>query len=83
MSHPDAFDPAPRGRWTGGSAVSILLGLALLMTISSPLLAQAPAPAPPAAPAPAVTRSLTLEYIIVVVMIGAALFAICRSSRRN
>ena len=81
MSHPDPFDPAPRGLWTGGSVIPTLLAAALLLALSSPLLAQAPAPAP--APAPVVTRSLTLEYIIVVVMIGAALFAVCRSSRRN
>ena len=83
MSHPDLFDPAPRGRWTGGSAVSTLLGLALLPALETSLVAQAPPPTPAPAPAPAVTRSLTLEYIIVVVMIGAALFAVCRSSRRN
>ena len=84
MSHPDPFDPAPRGRWTGGSTVVALTALAILLTLSSPLLAQVAAPAPNSLPTQTViTRSLTLEYIIVVVMIGAALFAVCRSSRRN
>ena len=83
MSHPDPFDPAPRGLWTGGSVLPALLAVALVLAFSSPLLAQLPAPAPAPAPAPVITRSLTLEYILVVVMIGAALFAVCRSSRRN
>jgi hypothetical protein len=86
LSHPDPFDPAPGGRWTGGSAALPLVGLAFLPALESSVAAQAPAPAPaaaPAAPPSVVTRSLTLEIIIVVVMIGAALFAVCRSSRRN
>lgn len=84
MSHPDPFDPAPRGRWTGGLAVSTLLGLVLLAAVASPLPAQTAAPAPTPTPTQTVlTRSLTMEYVIVVVMIGAAVFAVCRSSRRN
>ena len=55
---------------------------AIVLMLASPLVAQVPPPAP--APAPTViTRSLTLEWIIVTVMIGAVLFAVCRSSRRN
>jgi hypothetical protein len=82
LSHPDLFDPAPGGRWTGGSAVLPLLGAALLPALETAAAAQAPAPA--AAPPPTVvTRSLTLEIIIVVAMVAAALFAVCRSSRRN
>jgi hypothetical protein len=60
-----------------------LTAVALFLSFSSPLVAQLPAPAAPAPAAPIVTRSLTLEYIIVAVMIGAAVFAVCRSSRRN
>jgi hypothetical protein len=29
------------------------------------------------------SRSLTVEVILVVIMVGVALFAVCRSSRRN
>jgi hypothetical protein len=84
LSHPDPFDPVPRGRWTGGSTVATVKALTVLLILSSPLLAQVAAPAPNALPTQTViTRSLTLEIIIVVVMIGAALFAVCRSSRRN
>jgi hypothetical protein len=84
LSHPDPFDPVPRGRWTGQSTVAAVTALLVLLALSSPLLAQVAAPAPTPPPTQTViTRSLTLEIIIVVVMIGAALFAVCRSSRRN
>jgi hypothetical protein len=84
LSHPEPFDPAPRGLWTGGSVISTLLAAALLLALSSPVSAQVAAPAPTTPPTQtAITRSLTLEYIIVVAMIGAAVFAVCRSSRRN
>lgn len=50
---------------------------------SSVGFSQAPAPVAPA-PAPIIVgRSMTVETVIVVVMLGAALFAICRGSRRN
>ncbi|HVJ68378.1 MAG TPA: hypothetical protein VM510_10360 [Caulifigura sp.] len=52
----------------------------MLLLFPAHLLAQA---APPATPTVTVGRNLTLEYIIVVVMIGLALFAVCRGSRRN
>jgi hypothetical protein len=68
--------------------LSIALGLAVGQsaqavgsTMLSPLLAQAPTttPAEPAAE----TSWAVLDWGIVVVLIGGALFAICRSSRRN
>ena len=73
---------SPRGR----GAVSIAVFRAALIVsgwiASSVSLAQAPTTAP--APASAIVgRSMTVEAIIVVVMVGAALFAICRGSRRN
>jgi hypothetical protein len=84
LSHPDPFDPAPGGRWTGGPVVSTLLAVALLLAGARPLSAQTAAPAPTPPPTQTViSRSLTLEYVIVVAMIGAAMFAVCRSSRRN
>jgi len=80
LSSTDDHIPAPRGNWTGGRTLPGLLALAALVISATAVQAQAPAPTP--APV-VVTRSLTLEYIIVVVMIGATLFAVCRSSRRN
>lgn len=53
-------------------------------------LAQQPAVPPGSAPtapaAPSTTpigRDMTLEYVIVLAMFGLALFAVCRSTRRN
>jgi hypothetical protein len=40
-------------------------------------------PPPPAAPVVTISRSWYLEAAIVVVMMGLALYAVCRSSRRN
>jgi hypothetical protein len=61
--------------------------LALLAwTAGAPLWAQAPAPGQlPPAPAldPLATRSLSFEWVIVAVMIGLAVFVVCKSSRRN
>ena len=68
--------------WTG----SVLLTLG----IGSSVFAQNPAPAPAGGTAPAPGGVTTvnqsnniLEYGLVIVMFGAALFAVCRSSRRN
>jgi hypothetical protein len=53
------------------------------------VLAQNAAPAGNTAPAPSsgvVTTTVSrpiVEYAMVIVMFGAALFAVCRSSRRN
>ena len=64
-----------------GRFLSSIAGIACLLFLASPLFAQT---ATPAAPTPLTGgRSLTFEYIIVVVMIGLALFAVCRGSRRN
>lgn len=60
--------------------VRAIVAAVMLLLSPAQLLAQA---APPAAPAVTVGRNLTLEFIIVVVMIGLALFAVCRGSRRN
>ena len=68
--------------WTG----SVLLALG----IGSSVFAQNPAPAPAGGttPAPAGVTTVNqsnniLEYGLVIVMFGGALFAVCRSSRRN
>ena len=68
--------------WTG----SVLLALG----IGSSVFAQNPAPAPAGGTTPAPGGVTTvnqsnniLEYGLVIVMFGAALFAVCRSSRRN
>ena len=68
--------------WTG--SVLLVLG------IGSSVFAQNPAPAPAGGTTPAPGGVTTvnqsnniLEYGLVIVMFGAALFAVCRSSRRN
>ena len=68
--------------WTG----SVLLALGL----GSSVFAQNPPPAPAGGTTPAPGGVTTvnqsnniLEYGLVIVMFGAALFAVCRSSRRN
>jgi hypothetical protein len=72
--------------WTG----SVLFALALGSSLSSSVFGQNPAPAPTSGTAPATGGVTTvnqsnniLEYGLVIVMFGAALFAVCRSSRRN
>ena len=66
-----------------------LLATGLLPNGSGVSLAQAPAPAGGAAPAPSggVTsvnkQTYWLEYGLVIVMFGAALYSVCRTSRRN
>lgn len=72
---------------------AILFSSAWLPNFDRPVLAQAPAPAGGAAPAPAPapgggvtsvsTQSYLLEYGLVIVMFGAALYSVCRTSRRN
>ena len=62
--------------WTG----SVLLALGL----GSSVFAQNPPPAPASGGVTTVNQSNNiLEYGLVIVMFGAALFAVCRSSRRN
>ena len=72
--------------WTG----SVLLALGLGSSLSPSVFAQNPAPAPAGGTTPAPGGVTTvnqsnniLEYGLVIVMFGAALFAVCRSSRRN
>jgi hypothetical protein len=48
-----------------------------------PRSTQAQAQAPPPAPVVTVSRSWYFEALIVIVMMGLALFVVCRSSRRN
>lgn len=67
--------------WIGGAGAR-RLSVAAAAMLSAPTRVLAQAAAPAAAPV-SMGRSLTLEYIIVVVMIGLALFAVCRGSRRN
>ncbi|MBM83825.1 MAG: hypothetical protein CMJ78_24990 [Planctomycetaceae bacterium] len=47
------------------------------------VLGQAPAPAPAPAPGVTASRSYYFDIALVVLLFGAALFAICRSSRRT
>jgi len=86
-SHSDSTAAARReGEAPAGPRALPVIGrtaiaLATLLFLTSPIVAQT---ATPAAPTPLTGgRSLTFEYIIVVVMIGLALFAVCRGSRRN
>lgn len=82
---PVTFRPLPRvfRKFVGSLAVWCLVGAAAL--------GQEPASAPsqPAAPPSGGTtvvvsgRSLYVEGGLVLVLFGAALFAVCRSSRRN
>ncbi|WP_145370614.1 hypothetical protein [Maioricimonas rarisocia] len=59
--------------WTAGLAIA-----------QQPAAPPADAPAGPAAPTTTpITRDMTLEYVIVLAMVGLALFAVCRSTRRN
>jgi hypothetical protein len=60
------------------------LGLAVigLLASFSTALAQVPAP-PPSAPIVVQGRGLALEWGITILMIGLALFVVCRSSNRN
>lgn len=51
------------------------------LLLSSAAIAQPPPP--PAAPVVTVSRSWYFEAAIVVVMVGLALYVVCRSSRRN
>jgi len=69
--------------WTG-----LALGLGTCLSPSVFGQNQNPAPAGGTAPGSGVVTTVNqgnkvLEYGIVVVMFGAALFAVCRSSRRN
>jgi hypothetical protein len=72
--------------WTG----SVLLALGLGSSLSPSVFGQNQNPAPAGGTAP-VSGGVTtvnesnhiLEYGLVIVMFGAALFAVCRSSRRN
>lgn len=64
--------------------VKILLPvIAALASFSQPLPAQAPAPPAGAETVAPNTSNLLAEWGIVIVGAGVALFAVCRSSRRN
>lgn len=72
--------------WTG----SVLLALGIGSSVSPSAFGQNPAPAPTGGTTPAAGGVTTvnqsnniLEYGLVIVMFGGALFAVCRSSRRN
>ena len=66
--------------WTG----SVLLSLGIGSSLSPSAFGQNPAPAPASGGVTTVNQSNNiLEYGLVIVMFGAALFAVCRSSRRN
>jgi hypothetical protein len=77
---------AIRGRARRGVRLLRINGLAAVLVplLASLAAAQQAAPAPggttvTAAPA----RNLVVDAAIVIVMVGIALFAVCRSSRRN
>lgn len=84
LSSPDFNDPDFNSLAEGcglplGRAIAV--AASLLLPAPAPLFGQTATPTTPTV----VTggRSLTLEVIVVVVMFGLALFAVCRSSRRN
>jgi hypothetical protein len=67
----------------------IILALMLAASLPQPIHAQPPAPTStetpaantsPVQPAP---RPMTMEIVIVFLMVAAALFVVCKSSRRN
>jgi hypothetical protein len=60
----------------------VIWTLTVLLSAAVPVAAQAPA-APAAATPTVATRPLYIEVFIVIVMAGASLYAVCRSSRRN
>lgn len=67
------------GRYRRRLMLMVACGLMSLSTLQ----AQAPVPAPPPTQAIPLARSWYFEAAIVVVMMGLALFVVCRSSRRN
>ncbi len=80
----------PRGLlFTNSLWVALVFSSAWLPCFDSPVLAQAKAPAGGTAPAPGggvtsvSTQTYWLEYGLVIVMFGAALYSVCRTSRRN
>lgn len=83
-----ASEPSPGGVGRGVfvRAAKLLFTAAFIWLIAGAVgLAQVPAPAPaPSGSAIVVQgRSLGFEWIITLVMIGLALFVVCRSSHRN
>ena len=56
-----------------------LLAIGLILAIAPPVFAQSDVTTVPVVSA----RSYTFEIVIVVVMFGLALFAVCRSSQRR
>lgn len=83
--NPRTWSRRPAGRWRRRAA---RIAVACI-TLSTAGLALAQQPAAPPAEAPAaptttpITRDMTLEYVLVLAMVGLALFAVCRSTRRN
>ena len=68
--------------------IAFLVSSVGLHRFDNPALAQAPAPASGAPPSPGgvssvSTQSYWLEYGLVILMFGAALYSVCRTSRRN
>lgn len=59
------------------------LAVAGLVAGASTALAQVPAPAPAPTTVVVQGRGLALEWGITILMIGLALFVVCRSSNRN
>ena len=57
------------------------MSLGVVIWFNQPVLAQVPAAPPPNIVTTG--RSLVVEWVIVAVMVALALFAVCRSSRRN
>ncbi|MHC4877304.1 MAG: hypothetical protein ACYTGL_12485 [Planctomycetota bacterium] len=53
-----------------------LIAIGLILTITPPAVAQTQTPV-------VSTRSYTFEIVLVVLLFGAALFAVCRSSQRR
>jgi hypothetical protein len=72
------------GFLAGFSGLRSALLAAILAWWPCAVLAQAPEPAPAAAPAAPVAygRNYTIDAGLVVVLFGAAVFAVCRTSQR-
>lgn len=74
-------------KWLRRVALAVMLAAALPQAVHAqpePATSNAGEGAPGGAPPiQTASRPLTMEIVIVVLMVGAALFVVCKSSRRN
>ncbi len=89
-----AFHHGCHGGWRRVRRILLALTLTLWLPVTSwgqggPIIESSTATGPTTGQAPGVSgqvstvRPMTMEVIIVMLMVGAALFVVCKSSRRN